>query len=954
MSGRSHLHRACSPHINPARLDLTARPTESSCTADYHTHPLPPHPLVSSLLSRALTHIPQPLLLGTMADFSHLAHINASLRGEEESVDGFGDTFEDGGGDPSPTPGSANTDDPSEATAMAGSANEVAEPSAKPTKSKSKPTRKEKKEEKQKQKIKALESTLKAEKKLTSSLKPQVRKLEAKAITDAKKIAKLEATVAALELSAKKAKQTKSSKSKDGLGHLYSTSSDSTTPTALQYGAALQAGASAAVVGPVNELVQTRNAIQSLDGVLANNTFPKKYPFFKTRLEHNRQRQSDMVLAVEIEMKDKVALATTVSEQQTAKIAVKGKECTKRYHAVVTELHSQEPEAFARLAQAAYNVNAKSEAPPSNAICTMLRHIDPDAEPVQVMVCSAPDPQTGLIAIKLWTVSGNLNKPYSEGYTEPEFAHRGELSGGVAALRQEVPASAETQVERMHAARNSSANAQGAVTAAIQQLADRFNLELSDGGLKSLESASRKMFDDYGGDPAKVLDFLRFTIKCLRVAQQADVAEQVDSDPTLEMLRFKNRMDIRCFSQNGYRDVLINVRHVPTGVIFELQIAVVRLLDLKLEAHDVYAIDRTSALASGYIGDANAEAIRRVCIGAIRTFDVSGTLVASDTLSSLTAALATATCRLAELKMSTCPGMEGADLGQQILTPEVCKALGSGIRVIELASIGVGGPVAPVLAALAAGGCGSSLKTLKLSGNKLNGRLNGSEDHGGGEAGGGWAAFTTLKFLTLGNNELEGPVPKSISKLTSLTDLSLNNNQLSGELPGELSQLKKLKGMYLHRCKFEGSIPPSWGGAFEKLELMALYENQLSGELPDELCKMQKLKRLRLKSNKFTGSIPTSWGALQDLEVLSLECNQLSGALPAELGKLVNLTKLLLHSNELTGSIPMNLATNLPKLKQFKVVEGNTFDNTVAFETAIKKALPELAENCDRGNARYF
>jgi hypothetical protein len=73
--------------------------------------------------------------------------------------------------------------------------------------------------------------------------------------------------------------------------------------------------------------------------------------------------------------------------------------------------------------------------------------------------------------------------------------------------------------------------------------------------------------------------------------------------------------------------------------------------------------------------------------------------------------------------LSACPGLQGVELAAVVLTPAVCKALGAGIRCIAMTTTGVAGPIAPVFASLAAGGCGEGLEFLSLGGNTLSGPL---------------------------------------------------------------------------------------------------------------------------------------------------------------------------------------------------------------------------------------
>ena len=83
-----------------------------------------------------------------------------------------------------------------------------------------------------------------------------------------------------------------------------------------------------------------------------------------------------------------------------------------------------------------------------------------------------------------------------------------------------------------------------------------------------------------------------------------------DEDADMEMLRLKNRLDVRVASPDGYRDTLANIRH--KGCILELQVALASMVAKKEEVHVVYEADRASSLPQSHLGDASDTVIRRV------------------------------------------------------------------------------------------------------------------------------------------------------------------------------------------------------------------------------------------------------------------------------------------------------------------------------------------------------
>ncbi|WP_041257381.1 FG-GAP-like repeat-containing protein [Fibrella aestuarina] len=148
--------------------------------------------------------------------------------------------------------------------------------------------------------------------------------------------------------------------------------------------------------------------------------------------------------------------------------------------------------------------------------------------------------------------------------------------------------------------------------------------------------------------------------------------------------------------------------------------------------------------------------------------------------------------------------------------------------------------------------------------------------------------------LVLGNNQLSGSLPASLSTLTSLTTLALDNNQLTGSLPDGLRALTGLTSLSLGGNQFSGTIPVSLT-ALSNLESLNLERNQLTGSMPANLGTLRKLSYLNLSRNQLTGSLPESLATLPSLTTLILSNNRLSGCIPnsysALCGKSVNLTQ---------------------------------------------------------------
>ena len=167
-------------------------------------------------------------------------------------------------------------------------------------------------------------------------------------------------------------------------------------------------------------------------------------------------------------------------------------------------------------------------------------------------------------------------------------------------------------------------------------------------------------------------------------------------------------------------------------------------------------------------------------------------------------------------------------------------------------------------------------------------------------------SLSNLETLYLGFNELAGPIPAELGSLSNLESLNLSSNELTG-IPGELGNLPNLETLYLGFNELAGPIPGELGN-LSNLETLYLGFNELAGPIPAELGSLSNLKSLNLSNNRLTGTIPAELGSLSNLESLNLSSNELTG-IPGELGNLPNLETLYLGFNELAGPIPAELGS---------------------------------------------
>ena len=162
--------------------------------------------------------------------------------------------------------------------------------------------------------------------------------------------------------------------------------------------------------------------------------------------------------------------------------------------------------------------------------------------------------------------------------------------------------------------------------------------------------------------------------------------------------------------------------------------------------------------------------------------------------------------------------------------------------------------------------------------------------------------LSNLEWLSLSENQLSGPIPSELGKLTHLEDLDLRDNDLSGQFrrTGQFNQ----PGLVVSPKQ-----PVEWSyfigtGQPHELWVLNLSENRLSGMIPSELATLTGLRWLVLSENQLSGMIPPELGNLANLFWLDLEDNHLIGTVPPQLGKLTNLNVWYLSGNRLNGCLP--------------------------------------------------
>ncbi|PHT56142.1 hypothetical protein CQW23_04628 [Capsicum baccatum] len=168
----------------------------------------------------------------------------------------------------------------------------------------------------------------------------------------------------------------------------------------------------------------------------------------------------------------------------------------------------------------------------------------------------------------------------------------------------------------------------------------------------------------------------------------------------------------------------------------------------------------------------------------------------------------------------------------------------------------------------------------------------------------------TLFYVILKQNQLEGPIPKSLLDQQYLQTLILSQNNFRGQIAPTVCNLKTLRVLDLGSNHLNGTIPHCLG-EMSGLEVLGLNNNSLSGTINTTFNTENKLIIINFYGNKLKGKVPTSLINCRYLKFLDLGNNELNDTFPSWLGGLVDLQILSLRSNKLHGPIRDSRTDNL-------------------------------------------
>ncbi|XP_019223999.1 PREDICTED: receptor kinase-like protein Xa21 [Nicotiana attenuata] len=235
----------------------------------------------------------------------------------------------------------------------------------------------------------------------------------------------------------------------------------------------------------------------------------------------------------------------------------------------------------------------------------------------------------------------------------------------------------------------------------------------------------------------------------------------------------------------------------------------------------------------------------------------------------------------------------------------------------------------------------STLVSISLSDNHFSGILPSTIGHG----------LPNIEGIFLGEININGILPNSISNLSKLTVLGLGGNELTGPIPKSLVNLRLLEVLHLQSNSFAGEtstlsfitplinlvdlrlsfnplnavLPKSIGNL--SLQWFSAIGCNLKGHIPNEIGNLINLSSLELEDNDFTGIVPTTISSLTNLQQLSLGVNRISGPFPNGLCELSSLFFLKLSQNQMWGSIPTCLG-DLTSLREV-YLDSNNFTSSI-------------------------
>jgi hypothetical protein len=173
--------------------------------------------------------------------------------------------------------------------------------------------------------------------------------------------------------------------------------------------------------------------------------------------------------------------------------------------------------------------------------------------------------------------------------------------------------------------------------------------------------------------------------------------------------------------------------------------------------------------------------------------------------------------------------LSGNRLREGPLPPEIGSLLS--LETFNVGSNNLGGTIPPTLGGL------TNLTLLSLSTNRLTGTLPSQLQE-----------MLNLRLLDASNNVLNGPIP-NFSNFSNLEEIYLEDNRLTGSLSDLLGEsamegLSSLKYLSLSQNQITGTLPSSICN-LKKLIMLSLWSNDMTGQIPSCVGEIETIGKLR-------------------------------------------------------------------------------------------------------------
>ncbi len=189
--------------------------------------------------------------------------------------------------------------------------------------------------------------------------------------------------------------------------------------------------------------------------------------------------------------------------------------------------------------------------------------------------------------------------------------------------------------------------------------------------------------------------------------------------------------------------------------------------------------------------------------------------------------------------------------------------------------------------------------------------------------------LTQLTYLDLGNNNLKGVIPASISNLVELKRLDLSFNDFTSGIEHIKTMMKLEYLMVYSNDNLEGTIPAEVSDMVN-LWYLHMGGSKISGPLPS-IAKLTNMKSFMFFKSSISGTIPDEFANWTNLEAVMIYDTEVSGPLPASLGSATGSHKsfsIMLYNNNFEGNIPENWA-NMPAHCKILRVQGNKLSGVI-------------------------